>query len=145
LLIEALAIARSINKPETIAQALCHLGYGAVQTGKLQAARRYLQEALVVTRSSNIVWLECEALLHMGDLFLEGGDSTAAREKFTASLEIADSLGMQELKAFSLYGLARSGDVHAIQYAQDSLALLTDLGHIQAEDVCQWLQEIGDG
>ena len=145
LLIEALAIARDIHKPETIAQALCHLGYSAVQSGKTKAAGRYLQEALTVTRTSNIIWLECEALFHMGDMLLGSGDLAAAHDKYAAALEIANSLGMKELKAFSLYGLAQSGDEHAVQRAQESLALLTDLGHFQAEDVRNWLQEVGKG
>ena len=73
-----------------------------------------------------------------------------ARDHFLQSLEIAEELGIQEIKAIALYGLSRISVVlkdmeAAKKYGEDSLIIFSKLSHEKINEVQNWLADWTSG
>ena len=145
--LESLAIARQIKHPEVICRLLDNLGWLADRHGDYERAEQHWSEALALARQVEFLWLSSNILSELGKIRLKQQELDSARSDFLQALEIARKIDDQFLIATASYGLALVEYAHgniteARQCGQESLAIFEIIGHKDAIDVREWLDEL---
>ncbi|MGB0385541.1 MAG: tetratricopeptide repeat protein [Ardenticatenaceae bacterium] len=147
---EGLVLARSLGHREKITRLLLNLGDVARMRGAYHSAEVHYQEGLSLAQALGDRWLISFTLVGWGQLHLKRQRWNLAASTFRDALQIAQTLGIQQHVADALYGLARvafaQGNTPAArQQAQESLAIFRAMGHRNATQVKEWLEEHGKG
>lgn len=143
---EGLMVARQIEHREWTSILLMNLGFTTSQQGHYQQAETYLKESLALSRQIGIPQMTANALNEYGKLLLIERQDQAAEQTFTEMLDILPE-GALDLKALARYGLAQvafmQGDTsNAQNLGEQSLKVLEQIGHGNAEEVRKWLASI---
>ena len=134
LLLDALAIQRSLNQNVSIANLLLNLGMIARLCKEYDTAEQYYHEALELGQKQNARHLIPAVLSDLGLLALERKQWSEARKWFQEALSLAREIGRVELIAYAQLGLAKiweaEGQVDlALPLAQEALATFEKLQH----------------
>lgn len=137
---KALALGRQTQHTEIIALTLGHLGALATTQKQFAQAAAYLAEANAVCQHAQIAWLSADVSIRFGELYLAQAFYDQAAAAFNQAVDQAKSYGMLEQQGLALFGLAQAekgrGEViPAGQHAQESLTILTKLGHYKAQPI----------
>lgn len=90
---EALAIAREVNDPALLAQALTACGLTAGFSYQPDAVREYFAEAAGIARALGDRWRLSQILSWQGNAAVVTGDTVTARAAGIEGLEVADAIG----------------------------------------------------
>ncbi|KAA1249979.1 LuxR family transcriptional regulator [Mycobacterium simiae] len=90
---EALAVARKVDDPALLAQALTACGLTAGFSYQPDAVRKYFTEAAGIARSLGDRWRLSQILSWQGNAALVAGDTITARAAGTEGLEVAEAIG----------------------------------------------------
>ncbi len=140
---ESLEIVRHTSDRETLGELLSELGKLETRRANYQQAEDYLRDALQIGRELKSNEVVCSALYAWGELHLQRQHLDEAASSLM-EMQAAVPADQRELRAMNLYGLARLAAARhnlpeAHQYAQDSLAIFSAIGHYLAAEVAHWL------
>ncbi|GHO52475.1 tetratricopeptide repeat protein [Ktedonobacter robiniae] len=143
---EGLEVARKIEHREWTSILLMNLGFTTSKQGDYQQAEAYLKESLILSRQIGIPQMTAHALNEYGKLLLIEEQEQAAEKTFAEMLNILPEEAL-DLKALARFGLAQvafmQGDQSKAQdLAEQSLNVLKQIGHGNAEEVRKWLSSI---
>ena len=118
---EALAIARRVDDPALIAQALIACGMLAFYDP--DAAEHYFGEAIDLARASDDQWSLCQIFSHQATVGVFSGETIAARAAAEAGRDLADALGdhfvSRGCRAYLSTALINQGELaHATRVGQ---------------------------
>jgi tetratricopeptide (TPR) repeat protein len=140
---EGIVLARQLKQQEWISVLLINLGSTTLRLKNYQRAKDYLQESLAVAREVGIPQIIANSLYEYGNLYLELQQFDSAKRCFEDMLTIIPE-GSQDLLALAQYGLAQvmaaqGKQVEARKLGEESIALLTAIGHRNINEVRNWL------
>lgn len=144
---EGLAIAQKVGHRESLCEVEKGLAQVALAEGNLEQALSWAQSSVGLARAIHYPWNLGQSLIVLGDAWLGQAQADAANTAFREVLEMAQILESQDLKAGTLYGLARAALAagqasQARTYGEESLALFEYMGHVLAGKVRRWLEMI---
>lgn len=150
LLREGLDMAREQEHQENLVLLLINSGQLAKERGELKEAVVHTEAALKLAAETGHARYGAHARVYLGELYLLAGDLVGARRAYRAALTDGEQLGMAELQADALFGLAKveaagGRPAHSRKHAGDALKLYTSLGHRKASDVEVWLERRSTG
>jgi DNA-binding SARP family transcriptional activator/tetratricopeptide (TPR) repeat protein len=131
----ALALNREAGYWDGQAEALTRLGDVCLRRGHVQEAAGQLRQALALYREIGNRSGEADALNSLGEVLLAAGQPDDAHSECSAALRLATEIGdtYQQARAHYCLGQARSG--YARVHWQQALALFTELGTPEADQV----------
>ncbi|EFH86765.1 tetratricopeptide repeat protein [Ktedonobacter racemifer] len=143
---EGLEVARQIEHREWTSILLINLGLVTRRKGSYKQAESYLQESLTLSRQVGIPQMTAGALYELGNVLLIQNRLQEADGAFSEMLDILPE-GAIDQKAQAQYGLARIAAIQentqkAQQLGEQSLKVLEQIGHGNAEEVREWLSSI---
>jgi predicted ATPase/class 3 adenylate cyclase len=106
LLEEALALYRAADEPEGVIEALCRLGFAAVDAGDLDRAEAFVSEAESVANEAGDLWLMATTMAYQATFPLIRGDFDEARGHMERLLALCEQIGDAEGVAFARGELA---------------------------------------
>jgi tetratricopeptide (TPR) repeat protein len=144
---EGLAMARKMGHRENVCLLLTNLAVLLKDQGDLEGAAVHFQEALSLAQEMGHRRYIAAVLSNWGDLQIAQGQWEEARNRFLQARQIAEEIDLQELKASSLFGLARVarsvGDMQeASLRGEESLQAFQKFRHRKASEVEAWLKEL---
>jgi tetratricopeptide (TPR) repeat protein/transcriptional regulator with XRE-family HTH domain len=145
---EGLTLIRRVGNMEHLVYILDALGQVVDLQGDELQASLYLQEGLDLARQSKASWLICIILNSWGELYLRHQQLAKAATAFEQSLDsYQSSTPDPEVLAQIRYGQGRVAAKQgawqeAVQHGQEALRLLKSIGHIQVQEVEQWLHSL---
>ncbi len=139
----SLSLCRQIENREYTVGALANLGRLEMKQGNLEQAELYLREGLAIVRAMDSQWLLAGMLDEWGEICLLQGRLGEAAAAFAEMYHLG-AQGSQEYAALARYGQARVVDAQgnqreALQWGEESLALLKSMEHFRVAEVEQWL------
>lgn len=143
---ECLELARSSGMRELMIALFTSLAGIEIRRGNYFQAQSYLQEAQPLAYELGLSYLIATVLATWGELNLRSGSPANALLNFVGVRAVA-SQEQGELQALALYGEARAayaaGNLFtARQQGVASLAIFTTIGHYQAAEVEDWLEQL---
>jgi DNA-binding SARP family transcriptional activator/Tfp pilus assembly protein PilF len=146
---QALALFREVGEPVGEADTLAQLGTLATRQGRHSQAIGYLDEAVALLRRAGEKNVEAKALNWLGEALLSAGQPGDARAQHVSALRVATQVGYRYEQARAHNGLAHSYRVvrdrdRACRHWQEALALFTDLGVPEADEVRAQLVTYGN-
>lgn len=143
---EGLGVVRQIEHREWTSILLINLGLVTSRKGSYKQAESYLQESLALSRQVGIPQMTAGALYELGNVLLIQNRLQEADDAFSEMLDILPK-GAIDQKAQAQYGLARIAAIQgnaqkAQQLGEQSLKVLEQIGHGNAEEVHKWLSSI---
>lgn len=149
LLQEALQIGQETGETELVIVA--HLNRGVLEAEKENdaLAKTHFQKALALARPYQDPWHLCTVLQEWGEHKIAQKEAIAALTLLAELHDVACRTGFRGMEALALYGLARAhwlqGDAPETQACgQQSLSMLSHIGHYRQEEVREWLQAVID-
>jgi tetratricopeptide (TPR) repeat protein len=146
---QALALFREVGEPVGEADTLTQLGTLAARQGRHSQAIGHLDEAVALLRRAGERNAEAMALNWLGEALLSAGQPGDARTQHVSALRVATQVGYRYEQARAHNGLAHSYRVvrdrdQACRHWQEALALFTDLGVPEADQVRAQLATYGN-
>ena len=144
---KGLKLARKSGHHENTSSLLSSLGVCLNRRGTLAEAEEKLIESLTIAREIRNTRYIIVALCGLGQLYLKQNKSDLTPDILQEALELAEDNKAPELEAETLYlmsQLAQSqgNDDEAIRLGRESLAIFDKIGHYQADEVKQYLENM---
>ena len=122
LVVEAVAAARIVRDPGTLAWTLQALGHHRYRAGDLEAATTALEEALALFRACGGVWGECDNLVTLAAVVQARGDLAHSAQLYADSLRLRRDSGLLADVYMDLLGVAELA--HAMGHGEAAVRLL---------------------
>ncbi len=140
---QCLESAQRTSDRETMGVLFDERGKLEARRGNYQQAEHSFRDALQIGRDLGLKCLICSTLFSWGELHMQCQRLDEAELHFKEMYATVPT-GQRELRAMSLYGLARLAAAHhncseAHKQGQASLAIFTAIGHYRTSEVEKWL------
>ena len=141
---ESLGLAIRIGHRRHAALALANLARLTAKNDRAETEALFAQAMDLAASMANEEAMT-KILNYRGEFYLNGEDNGKAENDFTKARSLAEKLGGKEQMALALFGLARTAagwraEKEALRFGQESLVMLTGIGHHRASAVREWLR-----
>lgn len=142
---EGLVLARELNSPELIGALTKILGSVMALRDDYSPAQTYFQESLLLFRKIGHRWYISFVSNALAQFYLDREQWDPAFASFQEGFRVAKDVRSLDLKAWSLFGLARiakhRGDTEqALRLGQETLVIYQSIGHYSKDQVERWLE-----
>lgn len=103
-----LEAAKRSNDPTTIARSLNNIAFTMLHLNKEDSAKTYAERGLLASQQARSSYLEGYAYRTLGDINLRQNKVTAGLSKFSTTVQLADKVQNQFLKASTLHRVAKA-------------------------------------